>query len=224
VTPTPAYLYYLFAVAMLAVAAYSLALLVVSVAFRRPSGWDVDVAHLAMGLSMAGMFITDWAFGPNAMWQLIFLVLLVWFVVRSIQAMQLFGLHLSHYLIHAAMSFAMLLMYWFPDEPGHRAAPAMSMSMAAGGARIEPGLSFLLAFLFFASAIFTLASPDKGASHHGTHHRALALSGAAGGTVDTRPEPAPLTGAAGVIATPWLEDAAHVVMCVGMGFMLILMI
>jgi len=145
-------------------------------------------------------------------------------VVRSIQAMQLFGLHLSHYLIHAAMSFAMLLMYWFPDEPGQGSSMSMSMGMASGGARIEPGLSFLLAFLFFASAIFTLASPDKGASHHGTHHRALALSGAAGGTVDTRPEPAPLTGAAGLVATPWLEDAAHVVMCVGMGFMLILMI
>jgi len=224
VTPTPAYLYYLFAVAMLAVAAYSVALLVVSVAYRRPSGWDVDIAHLAMGLSMAGMFITGWAFGRNAMWQLIFLVLLVWFVVRSIQAMQLFGLHLSHYLIHAAMSFAMLLMYWFPAQSGQGSSMSMSMGMASGGARIEPGLSFLLAFLFFGSAIFTLASPNKGASHHGTHHRALALSAAAGGIVEPEVAPAPLTGAAGVIATPWLEDAAHVVMCVGMGFMLILMI
>jgi hypothetical protein len=28
----------------------------------------------------------------------------------------------------------------------------------------------------------------------------------------------------GLITAPWLEDASHVVMCVGMGFMLILMI
>jgi hypothetical protein len=224
VTPTPAYLYYLFAVAMLAVAAYSLALLVVSVAYRRPSGWDVDIAHLAMGLSMAGMFITGWAFGPNALWQLIFLLLTVWFVARSIQAMQLFGLHLSHYLIHATMSFAMLLMYWFPAQSAQGSSMSMSMGMASGGARIQPGLSFLLAVILLSSAIFTLASPNKGASHHGTHHRALALSAAAGGTVDTRPEPAALTGAAGYVATPWLEDASHVVMCVGMGFMLILMI
>jgi len=169
VTPTPTYLYYMFAMAMLAVAAYSLALLVVSIAFRRPSGWDVDIAHLAMGLSMAGMFITDWAFGPNAMWQLIFMLLLAWFVVRSIQAMQLFGIHLSHYLIHAAMSFAMLLMYWFPAQSGHGTSASMSMGTAAGGARIEPGLSFLLAFLFFASAVFTLASPTTERTIAGMH-------------------------------------------------------
>ena len=223
-TPTPTYLYYMFAMAMLAVAAYSLALLVVSIAFRRPSGWDVDIAHLAIGLSMAGMFITDWAFGPNAMWQLIFMLLLAWFVVRSIQAMQLFGIHLSHYLIHAAMSFAMLLMYWFPAQSGHGTSASMSMGTAAGGARIEPGLSFLLAFLFFASAVFTLASPNKGASHHGTHHRRYALHGSTEVAVGPQDEPPPLTGAAQAVAAPWLEDASHVVMCVGMGFMLILMI
>ena len=67
-TPTPSWLYYLFAVAMLAVAAYCLVLLAVSVATRRTAGWDVDIAHIFMGVSMAGMFVADWAFGPSAIW------------------------------------------------------------------------------------------------------------------------------------------------------------
>jgi hypothetical protein len=225
-TPTPAWLYYLFAVAMLAVAAYGLVLLAVSVRVRRSAGWDVDIAHLFMGVSMAGMFVTAWAFGPSAIWELIFTVLLVWFLVQSVQSVIAFGIHLTHYLIHAAMSLAMLLMYVFPA--GARSG-AMSMSMAStsSSARIDPGLSLLLAVVFFASAIFTLASPIKGASHHGRHSRAYAMSGSAGGAVEAPSEPAPAAaagGAMGLVAAPWLEDASHVVMCVGMGFMLILMI
>ena len=222
-TPTPAWLYYLFAAAMLAVAAYGFALLAVSVAIRKNAGWDVDIAHLFMGVSMAGMFVTDWAFGPSAVWELIFAVLLVWFIAQSIQSVIAFGIHLTHYLIHAAMSFAMLLMYVFPA--GAR-SDAMSMSMqSSSGARIDPGLSLLLAFTFFASAIFTLASPIKGASHHGRHVRAYAMNGAPGGLEEVPMARASAGGGVVTLITaPWLEDASHVVMCVGMGFLLILMI
>ena len=224
-TPTPSWLYYLFAVAMLAVAAYGLILLAVSVLARMTGGRDVDIAHIFMGVSMAGMFVADWAFGPSAIWELIFAVLLVWFVVQSIQSVIAFGIHLTHYLIHAAMSFAMLLMYVLPAGAS---SGAMSMSMASSStARIDPGLSLLLAFVFFASAIFTLASPVKGVSHHGRHARAYAMSGAAGGTVEAPSGQAAASagrGAFGVITAPWLEDASHVVMSIGMGLMLILMI
>jgi hypothetical protein len=225
-TPTPSWLYYLFAVAMLEVAAYGLVLLAVSVATRRTGGWDVDIAHIFMGVSMAGMFVADWAFGPSAIWELIFTVLLVWFMVQSIQSVVAFGIHLTHYLIHAAMSFAMLLMYVFPAAT-RSGTMSMSMSMASSRARIDPGLSLLLAFVFFASVIFTVASPNKGASHHGTHARAYTMSGAAGGTVEA-PDGQALAstggGAVRLITDPRLEDASHVVMAVGMGLMLILMI
>lgn len=224
-TPTPSWLYYLFAVAMLAVAAYCLVLLALSVAIRRTPGWDVDIAHIFMGVSMAGMFVADWAFGPSAIWELVFTVLLVWFLVQSVQSVIAFGIHLTHYLIHAAMSFAMLLMYVFPAGSTNR---GVSMSMASSSsARIDPGLSLLLAFVFFGSAIFTLASPKKGASHHGTHVRAYAMSGAAGGASNApsgQPPASTARGVVGLITAPWLEDASHVVMSVGMGFMLILMI
>ena len=172
-TPTPSWLYYFFAVAMLAVAAYGLVLLAVSFAVRRAAGWDVDVAHIFMGVAMAGMFVADWAFGLNAIWELIFTVLLVWFLVQSVQSLIAFGVHLTHYLIHAAMSFAMLLMYMVPAG-ARTGTMSMSMSSSSSSGRIDPGLSLLLAFAFLASAVFTLASPNKGASHHGRHFRAYA--------------------------------------------------
>jgi len=217
----PSWLYYLFGLVMFGVAAYAASLLLISVTGRHHSGRDVDMAHIFMGVSMAGMFVTKWAFGPSAIWELIFAALMVWFIVRSIQSIQRFGLHKPHEAIHATMSFAMLLMYLYPmgATPG-----AMSMSMSSGAAKLDPGLGFLLAVAFFGSAIFTLASPIKGASHHGAHALAYAAIGS-----DRTTEPRSVDGngsstVEAVFTTPWLEDASHVVMCVAMGFMLILML
>jgi hypothetical protein len=223
---TPSWLYYLFALLMLAVAGYGLALLVFSVSGRHHSGRDVDVAHVAMGVSMAGMFVSKWAFGPSAMWELIFGALVIWFIVRSIQSVQRFGLHRPHQAIHATMSFAMLLMYWYPVG-STAGATGMSMSASSGAAKLDPGLGFALAMIFFTSAIFTFASPTKGASHHGTHALAYAASGTAAtaGPRTSSEVASPTVGAVEALVTqPWLEDASHVVMAVAMGFMLVLML
>lgn len=213
----PQWLYYLFATLMLVVAAYSLVLLVVTGAVHRPAGWDVDVAHVLMGVAMAGMFIGGWAFGSRQTWEVIFAALLVWFLVCSAVSMQRYGVHLSHYLIHAVMSLAMVLMYRFlpsVHEPRSESMVGMTMSTGPG---LDPGLSFLLAVVILTSAIFTLASADKGASHHGRYPPVFAVSGAQRGG---GPE---ALGLERVMTTPWLEDASHVAMCVGMGFLLILM-
>ena len=221
--PTPSWLYYLFGALVLVVAAYGVVLLISSFNVRRLlPGWDVDVSHAFMGVSMAGMFVPGWAFGPSAMWELIFSALLIWFSVRSIQSLQRWGLHLTHFLIHAVMSFAMLLMYWFP-MPADRGAAMVPMSMSTG-ARLDPGLAFILVATLCASAVFTLASPYKGASHHGTHSPLYVTSGpsVSGGAAGRGGGGSFSVGA--LVSTPWLEDASHVVMCVAMAFMLVLMI
>jgi hypothetical protein len=221
--PAPSWLYYLFGALVLVVAAYGVVLLIFSVSDRRLSGWDVDVSHIFMGVSMSGMFVTRWAFGPNVMWELIFSALLIWFSVRSVQSIQRWGPHLTHFLIHAVMSLAMLLMYWFPMQMVSTTSMA-SMSMASTGARLDPGLAFLLAATLCASAVFTLASPYKGASHHGTHSQLYVTSGSSGsGSTVGRSEGGSISVGA-LVSTPWLEDASHVVMCVAMAFMLVLMI
>ncbi|MGA2837535.1 MAG: DUF5134 domain-containing protein [Acidimicrobiales bacterium] len=221
----PTWLYYLFGVLMLSSAGYGSVLLVLSLASHRTAGRDVDVSHIFMGIAMAGMFVPAWAFGAHGIWELVFAVLMVWFVVESIQSVQRFGLHVPHALVHAGMSFAMLLMYWFPMGSS---SPSVSMSMSgsSGGSHLDSGLAALLALTFFGSAIFTLASPNKGASHHGSHVPAYAVSGAPGSHAPVSPHGGP-DGLAGdleaAVALPWLEDLSHVVMVVGMGFMLILM-
>ena len=141
---TPSWLYYLFGLLMLAVAGYGVVLLALSVTTRWRPGRDVDIAHVFMGVSMAGMFVTKWAFGPSAFWEIIFAVLLIWFVVRSIESVRRYGVHTPHEVIHAAMSFAMLLMYWFPMGSSS-GAPSMSMSMTSVGSKLDPGLGFVLA-------------------------------------------------------------------------------
>ncbi|HEV8064662.1 MAG TPA: hypothetical protein VGP46_07510, partial [Acidimicrobiales bacterium] len=100
-------------------------------------------------------------------------------------------------------------------------------SMSSTGPKLDPGLGLVLAFVLFSSAIFTLASPNKGASHHGTHLPAYALTGTAGGGPLDRREQAATRSVSGIerlVANPQLEDVSHVVMCVAMGFMLILML
>jgi hypothetical protein len=216
---TPAGLYYLFGVLMLADAGYELTLLATSALEHRTVGRDVEISHVAMGLAMAGLFVPAWSFGPSVLWESIFAALLVWFLVRSVQSVQAWGLHVPHTLIHAVMSLAMLLMYWFPRGASSR---AMSMTTSAAGARMDPGLAFLIAFVLFGSVIFTIASPNKGASHFGTHCGPRVRVPTSDGRVgEATPQAMRVEG---LLVTPSLVDASHVVMSVSMGLMLILMI
>ncbi|HXY28188.1 MAG TPA: DUF5134 domain-containing protein [Acidimicrobiales bacterium] len=224
----PSWLYYLFGVLMFAVATYCFTLLVTSGPAHRTAGRDVEISHVAMGLAMAGMYVPAWAFGPSWLWELAFMALLAWFVVKAVQSIQRYGLHVPHTAIHAVMSFAMLLMYWFPMGSSVR---GLSMTMSAGGARMDPALAFVVAFILFGSAIFTVASPNKGATHYGTHDGAHGGGHVGGGPVPVpgRDGHGPEPGAAAievdtVIGAPSLVDATHVGMCVAMGLMLILMI
>jgi len=225
----PAWLYYLFALAMLAVAAYGLALLMLSIGPRDAAGRDVDLAHVFMGVSMAGMFEPRWTFWPSWFWEAAFGILFVWFLTRSSESVHRFGVHLPHEVIHAAMSLAMLLMYWFPKSTSSQMM-GMSMSTASSRGDLDPAVGLVLAFAFVGSAIFTLASPIKGVSHHGSHAaRALAYASPVDrptGTDMTRladPHDS-WTGPTSVLADPRVEDMSHVVMCLGMAFMLVLML
>ena len=220
---TPSWLYYALGVLMLAVAAYCTALLILSVVTRRPAGRDIELSHIFMGVAMAGMFVEQWNFGRSAVWEIIFGAFLIWFVVESIQSVRTNGPHLPHALMHGVMSFAMLLMYWFPmgSSPG-----SMSMSASATGPKLDSGVAFAVAFILFASAVFTLASPNKGASHFGSHAPASVVasgSGSDGPAVHVEGGTDALLTLDDVVATPWLVDLSHVVMCIAMGFMLLLM-
>ena len=46
-------------------------------------GPDVEISHAFMGVAMAGMFVGEWAFGRSAVWEIIFALLMIWFVVAA---------------------------------------------------------------------------------------------------------------------------------------------
>ena len=177
---TPPWLYDLFGVVVLALAGYSVVLFAVTMAARRPAGWDVDVAHTLMGISMAGMFVAGWAFGSSVMWELIFSVLLVWFLARSALSVRQFGFHLSHFFVHAVLCVAMILMFAFPGvaRDGSMGLMHMSMPMSTSpGPRLDPAIAIFLALCLFGSAIYTIGSSKRGAAHHGSHVLAYAGGG-----------------------------------------------
>ncbi len=221
---TPSWLYDLFGVVMLAIAAYSLSLVALGVGSGRTSGWDVEVSHGVTGIAMAGMFVGGWAFGPSGLWEALFVALLVWFVIRAGRSVLTYGLHLPHTAVHALMSFAMLLMYWF-------SMASRSSTMSTTTKRADPGLLLIVAVLLLASAISTLASGRRGEAVYGAHAHlrsasvtsTLAVAGVQpdsylAGTASAAP------GVEGAVSRPWLLDATHVAMCVAMGFMLVLML
>jgi Domain of unknown function (DUF5134) len=229
----PSWLYYLLAIAMLSIAAYSLVLLALAALSRRTPGWDVHVSHVAMGVAMAGMFVNGWSFGPSTIWEITFAALLIWFVVSTSQSLLEYGVHLPHTAIHGVMSLAMLLMYWFPMGSSPNSM-SMSMSSSTGG-RVDPGLAFVIASLLLIYAVFTLASPSKGQSVYGSH-LALSVSDESSVALNSGPVlgsslktllPGTVSSAGGfegTISRPLFLDVAHVVMTVAMGFMLILML
>jgi hypothetical protein len=219
VAGTPVWLYDTFGALLFVVAGYSVLLLGTTVGTHRPVGWDVDVAHLFMGVSMAGMFNASWAFGPRSVWEFIFAALSVWFVMRGVVSIRRYGIHLSHFFVHAVLAVAMYLMYAYQGQASSRSMGAMHMAMPSvtTDSRLGSGIAFALAICLLASAIFTVGSPQKGVSHHGSH--ALVYSGAS----PTDAPPTRWAYAEGLIATPWVEDASHVAMCVAMGFLLILL-
>jgi hypothetical protein len=223
---TPFWLYDFFGVLVLAVAGYSVVLFIVTLAAHRPAGWDVDVAHTLMGVSMAGMFVAGWAFGPKSMWEVLFAALVIWFLARSVLSIRQFGIHLPHFVVHGVLSLAMILMYAFPGVARDGSMGSMSMPMRmSSGSRLDPTVAFVLALCFFASAIFTLGSSKKGVSHHGSH--ALVYAGVSGGSIPadrSKESRSSASSLEGVVMTPWVEDASHVAMCVATGFLLILII
>ena len=225
-TSKPTWLYYLFAIAMLCVAAYSAVLLLASVRQRRRAGRDVEASHVVMGVAMAGMFVAHLSFGPSTAWELVFAAFFVWFVVQCTRSMLAFGPHLPHTAVHALMAVAMLLMYWFPMA-STSSSGAMSMGASASstpGGSVDPGLAFVLAFALFASAIFTLASPVKGKVIYGSHENGGAGPRHTGPCSAACGMNEQASGLLGTVSKPALVDLTHVVMSVGMGFMLVLML
>ena len=132
---TPSWILDILAAVMLLVAATSAGRLVAARPWAGPAGdTDIDVAHLLMGIAMAGMLVASLSTLPNDVWDVIFALLTGWFGWRVYRESRgegarvlADGCHMPH-LVHSA---AMLYMFVAISAP---AAAGGGMSGMGGGA------------------------------------------------------------------------------------------
>ncbi len=225
--PHPSWLAYGLAVLMVAVSVYCIARLVLFRRLGRRNHVDVNVSHVLMGFAMVGMLVPRWNVIPNAIWELVFGGIALYFLALSVQFVVKHGVrgtdgdhvsHLSHYSIHMVMGCAMLYMYWLgmPITAPSGTSSAMSGPPVGVG---DPGLTLLIIAVLIASAVWQTDSMSQFSPA-----RQLAMSGAGGGATVV-----PTAGrTSGVDERPWLaprlEIGCHVAMCFTMAYMLILMV
>ncbi|HYZ54880.1 MAG TPA: DUF5134 domain-containing protein [Streptosporangiaceae bacterium] len=161
----PGWILDIFAAVMLLVAVVSAARLIVSRSLR---GGDVDadidvidVAHLLMGIAMAGMLTAGLSTLPDGAWEVIFGVLTAWFAWRVYQETRasgarvlVRGCHAPH-LVHSAAMVYMLLALTAPTAAS--GGPGMSGMGGASGSAMQtlrlPTLALLFALLLAGYAV-----------------------------------------------------------------------
>jgi hypothetical protein len=156
----PAWILDVFAAIMLTVAAASAARLAARRPWQRRRGTaaaDIDVAHLLMGIAMAGTLTTSLRTLPDGAWAAVFGVLTAWFGyqvardarVEGVRALS--GARCAPHLVHSA---AMLYMFTAV------AAPAAAGASGMGGAGMQtlnlPVLALIFAFLLIGYCVWDL--------------------------------------------------------------------
>ena len=150
---------------VLATAVYCAGRIVVSLTRGRRIELDTDLAHLLMGIGMAGMFVTRLAILDTATWSVVFALVAAWYLLRI--AMETRGgtgavASVRHHAGHLVSALAML--YMFLAVPGNAAdasaqagssmgAMAPGMSMASGMGAHLPTLALLFALMLFGYAV-----------------------------------------------------------------------
>jgi hypothetical protein len=199
----PSWLNNVFAALMLAVALYSAARVVAARSLRRATHYDIDIAHVPMGVAMAAMFAPELNFLPWWLWGIVFTALTGYFVVRTVIAAGRRTIWTDHYLPHTVHAGAMLYMVLAAPaalSTTGMASPAMTaMSSGAGSEPHLPTIALVLA-LFMAGYTVVLSNALPGPN----------------AVTETREANPPLDPHGGLLY--------KIVMSVGMGFMLILML
>lgn len=228
----PVWLVDLLAGVMLATAAYCAGRLLVAATTGRLTHRDVDVAHVAMGVAMAGALVPALRLLPDGAWEALFAVLGAWFALAVGRFVRRHGWrgwsadechHVSHYASHLVMSAAMVYMF------GAGAVMTDGGAMTASGLSTS-GLPLLLVLLLMVAAVWyadSLARFSRTAGAPIELEPAAALVGGGGGqdTGAVRATPAGLVLRAcdGRWLAPRQQVAAHMAMCVVMAYMLVVM-
>lgn len=204
----PTWLTDIFAALMLAVAVYAAARVIAAITLRRPTHYDIDLAHIPMGVAMAAMFAPRLNVVSWWVWGIVFAGLTGYFLLRTVIAAGRRAITADHYLPHTVHAGAMLFMVLAvpaalsttPSMSGMTTTAGMAgmaaMGSGAGAVPRLPTIALVLA-LFMVGYI-------------------VALTNSLPGNTTTSGSPAYLGPRGNILY--------KIVMSVGMGFMLILML
>jgi len=219
---------YVFAGVMVLVSVYCSLRLLASWRWRRRIHVDINVAHVTMGVAMAGTLVPALRTLPTGLWETVFAGLAAWFSLRGARFVTRHrgdgpggDLHyVSHYLTHLVMAGAML--YMFMATP--TATGALPVSMSMGGAS-APTADFVALPLFFVAVLCVSAvwHVDH-LSQEPTRRPVLVGAGAPAPSTAVSAGHGIAGGDADAFLAPRLEGLCHIAMCITMGYMLVLML
>jgi len=247
----PTWLVDILAGVMLATSTYCVARLVVARSWGRALHQDVNLAHMADGVAMAGMLDATFRTLPNGVWEIVFGTMTVWFASRGARFVVRRGVggvdddhvhHVTHYLSHLVMSGGMLYMFVETSAPAAGSAArsgAMSVMGSAGaGASSLALLALLFVLVLFASAVWHADSLTRFTTTRTAPVGAL-LPVTAGTAMpapaaielerldaEVWPDQVPTTEDTDADQARWLaprlEMACHIAVCITMGYTLVL--
>jgi hypothetical protein len=173
----------LLAAVMLVVAAVSAARLVAARPWR-PGSFviDVDVAHLLMGIAMAGMLAPSLTTLPNTAWEVIFGVMIAWFAFRVVSDARVNGVrslaggHCAPHLVHSA---AMLYMFLAMTSGSMAGMAGMSGGSSAMLSVSDPTLAFVFALVLIGYSVWDL--DQLSGRRYSTASARVSLAGAGAG-------------------------------------------
>jgi hypothetical protein len=208
----------LLAVAMVGVACFHASRLALAVLWRRSTEVDVDIVHMMMGVSMAGM-LTGWLAGAwNDAWMVVFAASTFWFGLGPVRELSDTGPvravathHLPHFVASAVMLYMLVAMRWMS-----MGSPKMSsMGHVSGGVLLPT----ILAALVMGNAAITAWRTLQLAPQRATVPEVVSsgVAGTGGGSVRSG---VPLERPVSVLA-PRGTPACLLVMSVAMSYMLI---
>jgi hypothetical protein len=177
----PSWILDIFAAIMLVVAAVSAGRLVAARPWHaaRPAGTrravlaDIDVAHLLMGIAMAGTLVSGLRTLPDGAWEAVFGVLTAWFAYRVVWDFQVSGVralaggHCAPHLVHAGAMLYMFAAVAAPAKGGSGGMAGMGGGLSGMGTLELPFLALLFVLVLVGYSIWDLDQVSgPGASGH----------------------------------------------------------
>jgi hypothetical protein len=149
---------------MLLTAVYCVGRLVVARMWDRTTHIDVDIAHVAMGVAMAGMLVPSLRSLPAGVWEVVFAAMSCWFAFQIAHFVRRWGVrgwdddhlhHASHYVTHLAMAAAMLYMFVaLPTSALGVGMACMSVMASQSSSATSAGLPLVFAFILLVAAVW----------------------------------------------------------------------